>query len=296
MFRVAMTTYVLIPGAGGAAWYWHRLVPELQQRGHDVVAVSLPAGDDSAGLAEYADAVIDAIGDHSELILVAQSLAGFTAPLVCERLPVDLLVLLNAMVPADVTAEAMAAGAPVRSPTPFTQPCPLTAWPDVPTRFTQGRDDRFFPVEFQRRVVRDRLGVTPDEMPTAQLGRPVSLLRRTESRSGPASQSSTSSWCLSRTMLRSAREVTAAATLSAFSWWVRQAHRTMWSRSVKNVDSGGSRFPFHRTVLLSRRSVVRRTTRPITTARGRSSHTSRSARCRSNGLALPYCHSVTHVG
>lgn len=124
MFRVAMTTYLLIPGAGGAAWCWHRLVPELQQRGHDVVAVSLPAGDGSAGLAEYADAVIDAIGDHSELILVAQSLAGFTAPLVCERLPVDLLVLLNAMVPspgetagqwwADVTAEAIAAGAPAR--------------------------------------------------------------------------------------------------------------------------------------------------------------------------------------
>jgi hypothetical protein len=28
MFRWIMTTYVLVPGAGGAAWYWHRLVPE----------------------------------------------------------------------------------------------------------------------------------------------------------------------------------------------------------------------------------------------------------------------------
>jgi len=44
--------------------------------------------------------VIDAIGDRTQLILVAQSLAGFTTPLVCERLPVDLLALLNAMVPA----------------------------------------------------------------------------------------------------------------------------------------------------------------------------------------------------
>ena len=95
-----MTTYVLIPGAGGAAWYWHRLVPELQQRGHEVVAVELPAGDDSAGLTDYADAVVEATGGRSRLILVAQSLAGFTAPLVCARLPVDLLVLLNAMVPA----------------------------------------------------------------------------------------------------------------------------------------------------------------------------------------------------
>jgi pimeloyl-ACP methyl ester carboxylesterase len=94
-----MTTYVLIPGAGGSPWYWPRLVPELQQRGHDVVAVNLPAADDSAGLAEYAQAVIDAAGDRTRLILVAQSLAGLTAPLVCVRLPVDLLVLLNAMVP-----------------------------------------------------------------------------------------------------------------------------------------------------------------------------------------------------
>jgi hypothetical protein len=186
------TTYVLIPGAGGSAWYWHRLVAELHRRGHDAVAVNLPAGDDSAGLVEYADAVVDAIGDRTQLILVAQSMAGFIAPLVCDRVVVDLLVLLNAMVPApgespgdwwantghaqaraapvdvlddffhdvppEVTAEAMRQGEPVQSGTPFTQPWPLKRWPDVPTRFLQGRDDRFFPLEFQRRVVRERLG------------------------------------------------------------------------------------------------------------------------------------------
>jgi pimeloyl-ACP methyl ester carboxylesterase len=233
-----MATFVLIPGAGGTAWYWHRLVPELQQRGHEVVAVDLPAGDDGAGLAEYADAVVDAVGDRADrrqLILVAQSLAGFTAPLVCERLPVDLLVLLNAMVPApgetpgdwwadtghdaaraeqatrdgrrleddpdlleaffhdvpdDVRAEAMAAGAPIQSSTPFTQPWPLRSWPDVPTRFLQGRDDRFFPVEFQRRVVHDRLGITVDEIPGGHLvalSQPEMLAQRLEAyRSEPA--------------------------------------------------------------------------------------------------------------
>src|ERR1700716_3187973 len=94
-----MATYVLIPGAGGSALYWHRLAPELRKRGHDVVAVDLPGADDSAGLVEYADCVVEAIGDRRQLVLVAQSLGGFTAPLVCERVPVDLLVLLNAMVP-----------------------------------------------------------------------------------------------------------------------------------------------------------------------------------------------------
>ena len=96
---MAKKTYVLIPGAGGDAWYWHLMARELERPGNDVVSVSLPAGDDSAGWAEYADAIVSAIGDRTGLILVAQSLAGFSAPLVCERLPVDLLVLLNAMIP-----------------------------------------------------------------------------------------------------------------------------------------------------------------------------------------------------
>jgi len=209
-----MATYVLIPGAGGDAWYWHLLEPELRGRGHDVVAADLPANDDSAGLAEYAGAVVEAIGDRTGIVLVAQSLGGFTAPLVCERVPVDLLVMLNAMVPSpgesagewwtntghakaraeqaardgrnlaadedlmdaffhdvspEVVAEAWARGEPRQSGTPFKQPWPLREWPDVPTRFLQGRDDRFFPVEFQRRVVRERLGITPDEMAAGHL-------------------------------------------------------------------------------------------------------------------------------
>lgn len=95
-----MATYVLIHGAGSDSWYWHLVVPQLEARGHDVVTMDLPADDDAAGLAEYADTVVDAIGDRTDLILVAQSMAGFTAPLVCERVPVDLLILVAAMVPA----------------------------------------------------------------------------------------------------------------------------------------------------------------------------------------------------
>ncbi len=213
---------MLIPGAGGSAWYWHRVVPELRGRGHDVVAVDLPAADPSAGLPEYTDAVLDAIGDRGHLVLVAQSLGGFTAPLVCDRVPVELLVLLNAMVPwpgesagdwwantgqaqaradlaaregrsvgaefdvlvdffhdvpTQVTAEAMAMGETPQSGTPFGQPWPLRTWPAVPTRFLQGRDDRFFPLEFQRRVVRERLGIPVEEIPGGHL---VALSRPTE--------------------------------------------------------------------------------------------------------------------
>src|SRR5262245_6609085 len=94
-------TFVLIPGAGGSAWYWHLVERELRARGHDVVAVSLPAADDTAGLREYAEAVIRATSDRESaiLVLVAQSLAGFTVPLVCQQVSVGLLVLVNAMIP-----------------------------------------------------------------------------------------------------------------------------------------------------------------------------------------------------
>jgi len=60
---------------------------------------------------------------------------------------------------------------------------PLPAWPDVPTRFLLCRDDRFFPAEFLRRVVRDRLGFTPDEIDGGHcvaLSRPRELADRLE--------------------------------------------------------------------------------------------------------------------
>lgn len=95
-----MSRFVLIPGAGGAAWYWHRVVAELESRGHEAVAVELPAADEKAGLPAYTDLVLDVIGDSGAgVAVVAQSMGGFTAPMVCARRPVDVLMLVNAMVP-----------------------------------------------------------------------------------------------------------------------------------------------------------------------------------------------------
>ena len=96
-----MATFVLIHGGGDVGWYWHLLEAELRSRGHDdVVAPDLPCDDSSAGLVEYADAVVEAVGDRRNLVVVGQSYGGFTAPLVADRLPVDVLVLLAAMIPA----------------------------------------------------------------------------------------------------------------------------------------------------------------------------------------------------
>jgi hypothetical protein len=94
-----MATFVCIHGAGGRASHWDLLATELGSLGHDVVAMDLPC-EDEVGLGPYVDAVVDAIdGRQSDLVLVAQSLAGLIAPLVADRVPVELMVLLAAMVP-----------------------------------------------------------------------------------------------------------------------------------------------------------------------------------------------------
>jgi pimeloyl-ACP methyl ester carboxylesterase len=62
-------------------------------------------------------------------------------------------------------------------------PSPLEAWPDVPTRVLLCRDDRLFPASFLRRVTRERLGITPDEIDgghTPALSRPKELADRLE--------------------------------------------------------------------------------------------------------------------
>lgn len=207
MGAMSSHTFVLVPGAGGAAWYWHRVVAGLESRGHEAVPVELPAGDDSAGLGDYAGVIRDAIDGRKGVVLVAQSMGGFSAPLVIDDQSIALIVLVNAMipspgesgggwwentgqaeaqaqyaarhgrdatddltdlffhdVPADVTAEAMRQGEPPQSETPFIEPWPLVAWPDIPTRVLVGRDDRLFPADFQRRVALERLGVDAEEI------------------------------------------------------------------------------------------------------------------------------------
>jgi hypothetical protein len=208
-----MSVVLLIPGADGRAWYWHRVVPRLVALGHEPVTVDMPE-ERSAGLADYARTAVGALGGRGAPVVVAQSIGGFVGPLVCAPVGARLLILVNAMVPApgetagqwwdntgqpaaraadaprvgrdpdagfdiaedffhdvpaDVTAEALAAPASSPSDRFFADPWPLPAWPDVTTRFLQGREDRFFPVDFQRRVARDRLGIDVQEIPGGHL-------------------------------------------------------------------------------------------------------------------------------
>jgi pimeloyl-ACP methyl ester carboxylesterase len=168
-------------------------------------------------LPEYTDTVVRAIGEHTDLIVVAQSFGGFTAPLLCDQVSVQLLVLVAPMiptpgeppadywrntrydeepreqyddtvalfyqdVPAELAEEAVRRGRS-QSEARMGEPSPLRAWPSVPTRVLICRDDRLFPAAFLRRVARDRLGITPDEIDgghTPALSRPQELVDRLE--------------------------------------------------------------------------------------------------------------------
>jgi len=213
---MARMHFVLLPGAGGAAWYWHRVVPLLEAAGHTAAAVDLPGDDESAGLPAYTALALTAAQGHDEVVLVGQSLGGFTAPLAAQALvaagsPPRALVLVNAMVPVpgetpgewweavgheqarvdaareggwpvdfdldshflhDVDTAVVAAGEQhqrVEAAAVFASTCDLTAWPDVPTHVICGADDRFFPLAFQQRVARERLGVEPLVVPGGHL-------------------------------------------------------------------------------------------------------------------------------
>jgi len=205
------TSFVLIPGAGGASWYWHRVVPLLEAAGHEAIAVDLPGDDECAGFATYTDRVVAAIGARDDAVLVAQSMGGFTAPLVCARVRVRILVFVNAMIPIpgetprewwestgsmEARTEAARLGGydarfdaatyflhdlppdvlahadghqGEQSEAIFSEPCRFDTWPEIPIHVIAGRDDRFFPIGFQRRMARERLRVEVDDLPGGHL-------------------------------------------------------------------------------------------------------------------------------
>jgi pimeloyl-ACP methyl ester carboxylesterase len=194
--------YVLLPGAGGSAWYWSRVAPLLEAAGHEAISVELPGADETAGLPEYTALVVDAIGATGgrDTVLVAQSLGGFTAAMAVQRVAVRSLIFVNAMVPIpgetpgawwaatgaveareaaaraggygefdvatyflhDVPADAVAEAGQHEHPEAeavFGTPCEFDGWPDMSIRVIAGADDRFFPLPFQQRIARERLGI-----------------------------------------------------------------------------------------------------------------------------------------
>ena len=81
----------------------------------------------------------------------------------------------------DVPREVVACGEPhqrLEADVVFGSVAGFDSWPSTPIRVVVGADDRFFPVEFQRNLARDRLGVVAHVLPGGHLialARPLGL-------------------------------------------------------------------------------------------------------------------------
>ena len=182
-----MATFALVHGAWHGGWAWDLLRPELEARGHRVVAPDLPCEDIAAGVVEYA-AVVHGTDDA---IVVGHSLGGLTIPLV----PARLRVFLCALVPGASTEDAFVPGfgdarvrdelgrsyypdpadaarelqyppefaqlaARLRRQAPVDSASPVTG----PAAYVVCARDASIRPEWQHRVARDVLGVEPIEL------------------------------------------------------------------------------------------------------------------------------------
>ena len=152
--------------------------------------------------------MLDSVGEPRDLRVVAHSLGGFTAALVCSRVSAESLTYVAGMVPepgetlmeyfantgtpespedpieaflADLPRQeaeaALAAARPQVAPATG-EPVPIEGRPELPTRYLLCREDRTFPPDWTRGMVRERLGIVPDEIDGAHcpfLSRPADL-------------------------------------------------------------------------------------------------------------------------
>jgi pimeloyl-ACP methyl ester carboxylesterase len=86
---------------------------------------------------------------------------GYTAEL-------DLSTYFMHDVPKDL-AEEMRRQSGAQLDERFDDVCTFDSWAPVPIHVVAGRDDRFFPLELQQRVARDRLGIDPLVVPGGHL-------------------------------------------------------------------------------------------------------------------------------
>lgn len=216
-----MATFVLIPGAGTGPELWHRVVPELTAAGHAAVTPTLPSEDAAGLPEYVAAARAAAEGHDDLIVVGQSLGAFTAAALCAEapaRLLVYLNAMIpklgetpgewwenvgHAEAAADVIesygplsswGEAalhevflhdvppeVVQAAPPRKQGAGIFDTPLTVWPDTPVRVIAARDDRFFGLEFQRRVAQERLGAPVDEVPgghVAPLSQPGPLARQ----------------------------------------------------------------------------------------------------------------------
>jgi pimeloyl-ACP methyl ester carboxylesterase len=104
---MSKNTYVLVHGSWLGKFCWVEVITMLESLGHSALTIDLPAhGEDATppenvSLDAYRDAVIAAIGDRTNVILVGHSMAGVVISVVAEAIPdrIKALVYLCAYLP-----------------------------------------------------------------------------------------------------------------------------------------------------------------------------------------------------
>lgn len=105
--RAAPQTFVLVHGALLGEFSWNRVERRLVADGHTVITLDLPGHGadqtpvDQLSLNSYRDAVIAAIGNRTNVVLVGHSFGGMVVSQVAEAIPAKIskLVYLAALIP-----------------------------------------------------------------------------------------------------------------------------------------------------------------------------------------------------
>ena len=98
-----MTIFVLVHGASHGSWCWDKVVPLLEMKGHEALAVDLPGNTygefdiplGQVNLGSYTDHVCKVLDQIDEpVVLVGHSLGGLTITQSAEYRPENVLAML----------------------------------------------------------------------------------------------------------------------------------------------------------------------------------------------------------
>jgi pimeloyl-ACP methyl ester carboxylesterase len=94
-----VSTFALIHGAWHGPWCWERLTPELERRGHGVVAVDVRFDDPAASFEDHAATFAAALEEcDDDVVAVGHSLGSYAFPWIVDRRPIRRQVYLCGVV------------------------------------------------------------------------------------------------------------------------------------------------------------------------------------------------------
>jgi pimeloyl-ACP methyl ester carboxylesterase len=107
--------FILVHGGYHGAWCWSKVIPELEARGHQVVAIDLPGAgervDEKATITSWRHAVVDVIEDGD--VLVGHSMGGYVISMAADEVPEKVGRLIYLAAAAPVEGQSMQDATPI---------------------------------------------------------------------------------------------------------------------------------------------------------------------------------------